>query len=76
MTDQAHLDLMEALKGHKGYVIPSGYRSEMYDRELCGWDRIQVKAYNQNGDPREEVLWCNFETPGLFGRGGTDGCTD
>lgn len=76
MTDQEHLDLLEALKGHKGYVILSGYRSEMYDRELHGWDRIQVKAYNQNGDPREEVLWCNFETPGLFGRGGTDGRTD
>lgn len=76
MTDQEHLELLEALKGHKGYVILSGYRSEMYDRELCGWDRIQVKAYNQNGAPREEVIWCNFETPGLFGRGGTDGCTD
>lgn len=76
MTDQEHLDLLEALKGHKGYVILSGYRSEMYDRELCGWDRIQIKSYNQNGDPREEVLWCNFETPGLFGRGGADGRTD
>lgn len=76
MTDQEHLDLLETLKQHKGYVILSGYRSEMYDRELCGWDRIQIKSYNQNGDPREEVLWCNFETPGLFGRGGADGRTD
>lgn len=76
MTDQEHLDLLETLKQHKGYVILSGYRSEMYDRELHGWDRIQVKAYNQSGDPREEVLWCNFETPGLFGRGGTGGRTD
>ena len=67
MTEQDHLDLLEALKQHKGSVILSGYPSEMYDRELRGWSVIHRKSYNQNADPRTEVLWCNFETPGLFG---------
>ena len=67
MTEQDHLELLEALKQHKGYVILSGYPSEMYDRELRGWSVMQRKSYNQNTDQRTEVLWCNFEVPGLFG---------
>ena len=66
MTDQDHLDLLDALKQHKGSVILSGYPSEMYDRELKGWGRITRKSYNQNAEQRTEVLWCNYEMPGLF----------
>lgn len=60
MTEQDHLDLLSALKDHKGYAIVSGYPSEMYDRELNGWQKITRKSYNQNSDPRTEVLWINF----------------
>ena len=67
MTEQDHVDLLDALKQHKGSVIISGYPSEMYDLELTGWSRITRKSYNQNAEQRTEVLWCNFETPGLFG---------
>ena len=66
MTEQDHLDLLEALKQHKGSVILSGYPSEMYDRELARWSRITRKSYNQNADQRTEVLWCNFQVPSLF----------
>lgn len=66
MTEQDHLDLLEALKQFRGYVILSGYQSEMYDRELQGWSVIHRKSYNQNSEQRTEVLWCNFEIPGLF----------
>lgn len=51
---------------HKGPVILSGYPSELYDRELKNWHRITRNSYNQNSDPRTEVLWCNFELPSLF----------
>lgn len=67
MTEQEHLELLEALKQHKGSVILSGYPSEMYDRELCGWSVIYKASRNQNADQRTEALWCNFEVPGLFG---------
>jgi len=60
MTEQDHVDLLAALSDHKGYVILSGYPSELYDRELKGWQKITKKSYNQNSDPRTEVLWCNF----------------
>lgn len=66
MTEQDHLDLLEALLQHKGTVILSGYPHEMYDRELKGWNKIARKSYNQNSDQRTEVLWCNFEIPTLF----------
>lgn len=66
MTEQDHVKLLDALKQHKGSAIISGYPSELYDQELKGWSRITRKSYNQNCDPRTEILWCNFETPGLF----------
>jgi DNA adenine methylase len=67
MTEKDHLELLSALRDHKGYVILSGYPSEMYDRELTGWQKITKKSYNQKSDPRTEVLWCNFTAqPTLF----------
>lgn len=66
MTEQDHVELLAALLQHKGYVILSGYPSEMYDRELRGWSRIARKSYNQNSAQRTEVLWCNFDVPSLF----------
>ena len=66
MSEQDHVELLDALKQHKGFVILSGYPSDMYYRELKDWKKITRKAYNQNADQRTEVLWCNFEIPGLF----------
>ena len=66
MNEQDHLDLLSALRQHKGPVILSGYPSEMYDRELSGWNRLAKKSYNQNADARLEVLWYNFDIPSLL----------
>ena len=66
MTEQDHVELLDTLKQHKGSVILSGYPSELYDRELSGWNRIAQKSYNQAHSPRTEVLWCNFELPSLL----------
>ena len=63
ISEQDHVELLAALSDHKGYVILSGYPSEMYDHELRGWRKIEQRSYNQNTDPRTEVLWCNFELP-------------
>ena len=67
MTEQDHVELLDALKQFRGFVILSGYPSEMYDRELTGWVQITRKSYNQNADRRTEVLWCNFPVPELYG---------
>ena len=60
MNEQDHLDLLSAVCDHKGFAMISGYPSEMYDRELRGWEKYQRKSYNQNADERTEVVWCNF----------------
>lgn len=62
MDEQEHIELLAALKAHKGPAIISGYPSDMYDRELRGWNTIHKHSYNQNSDARTEVLWFNFET--------------
>lgn len=66
MTEQEHVELLAVLKQHKGPVILSGYPSDLYDYELKEWNRITKSSYNQNSDPRTEVLWCNYEIPSLI----------
>ncbi len=68
MNEQDHLELLAALKAHKGPVIISGYPSDMYDDELKGWNTIRKRSYNQNSDARTEVLWFNFEVTSLSER--------
>lgn len=63
MTEREHEELLKVLLNHKGFVILSGYESELYERVLQGWSRVTHKAYNQNSERREEVLWCNFDLP-------------
>lgn len=40
-------------------VMISGYPSDLYDRALSGWRRIQFQAMTRGG-PRTEVLWLSF----------------
>lgn len=63
MDEQGHVELLAALKSHRGPAIISGYPSELYDSELRGWNRITKQSYNQNSDARTEVLWFNFDVP-------------
>ena len=64
MTDTDHMELLDALKAHKGPVILSGYASPMYDHELASWRKETVHTTNQLSRRRQEVLWMNFEPSG------------
>ena len=61
MTDVDHLELLEALKAHRGPVLLSGYPSPIYDRALADWHNDTARATDQLSRRREEVLWMNFE---------------
>lgn len=61
MTDQDHLDLLEALAQHKGPCLISGYDSTLYSSMLAGWYREEVQARAQTAGQRTEVLWMNYE---------------
>lgn len=61
MTDDDHLELLDALKKHRGMVLLSGYESSLYEDNLSGWNRVEMKERTQTGAERTEVLWMNFE---------------
>lgn len=64
MDDHDHIELLEALKAHRGPVLLSGYDSKLYNDILCGWVRDEAMSIAQTSTKRREVLWMNFEPPG------------
>lgn len=60
MTDQDHVELLEALLLHTGPVMLSGYESDLYNDYLKGWRKISTPARAENSLPRTEVLWMNY----------------
>jgi DNA adenine methylase len=59
MSDDQHVELLEALQELKGMVILCGYPTEIYDAALAGWRRIERKAFADGALERTEVLWIN-----------------
>lgn len=60
MTEADHIEMLACLKSLKGSVVLSGYASDLYDRALEGWRRIELRALADQARERIEVLWCNF----------------
>lgn len=60
MTDADHVELLEAVVGSRAKVMVSGYRSEMYDRYLAGWEKVTFKSCAEHGKARTEVVWMNY----------------
>lgn len=58
--DEEHSKLISLLKMHRGYVMISGYASELYDNELTEWDSIEIETQAEQGKKRIEKIWCNF----------------
>jgi len=61
MDDAGHEELLYTAKRHEGPVLISGYASELYDRELRDWHRVETTSYLQACSKKKEVLWMNFE---------------
>ncbi|AXQ78552.1 DNA adenine methylase [Streptococcus chenjunshii] len=61
MTDNDHIELLELLNQSKAQIILSGYTSDLYDRYLSNWERLEFSATAERGLPRTEVLWMNFQ---------------
>lgn len=64
MTDDDHVELLEALKAHKGPAIISGYDSDLYNTELRGWYKDGRTSFTQTASRRKEIIWMNFEPVG------------
>lgn len=72
MTEQEHGELSQALHECAGYVVLSGYPSQMYDELYAGWQRVERKALADGAQPRLEVLWLSPKTGAALeaGQGG------
>lgn len=57
MTDEQHIELIEALLQHQGPVILSGYQNEIYEKHLSDWRKISISNTAEKGLKREEILW-------------------
>lgn len=63
MTDEDHEELLRAAVASKAMIMISGYESEMYNDYLKTWHKVTLKNCAEQGRPRTEVLWMNFEPP-------------
>lgn len=59
-----HEELIEVLKLHKGYVMISGYDTDMYNSLLKGWHKEKKISYTQTMTQKIEILWMNFMPSG------------
>lgn len=61
MTEEEHEELLTTLLDHKGSIMISGYKSDMYNEYLKGWNKKKKKTTAEYGLKRVEYIWCNYE---------------
>ena len=59
LTVDDHAELLAFLGHLRGMVVLSGYPSDLYDKALPGWTRVQRDALADGARKRIEVLWIN-----------------
>lgn len=59
MTMEEHEHLLQSLNDHSGFVMLSGYESDMYNDLLSGWTKTTKMATTDAANKRKEVLWLN-----------------
>ena len=64
MGDSDHEELLKALIKHKGYVVLSGYDTDLYNDMLKDWNRYETTSYTQAQTKKQEVIWLNYDPPG------------
>ncbi len=66
MREADHIELLDALRALKGYVVLSGYPNPLYDDALKGWRRVKKQTHifaNKGSGVRTEVLWLSPNIP-------------
>ena len=59
MTDEEHIQMLDALIAHTGMVVLSGYAHPLYDERLRHWQRLTRPSVAEHGKLQTEVLWLN-----------------
>lgn len=65
LSERAHRELGEVLRGCRATVVLSGYGSPLYDELYADWFRVEMPSQTSQGNlqriERTEVLWSNRE---------------
>jgi len=69
MSAEEHEGLLEALRRVEGYVVLSGYDSQLYRERLGDWRRTEFEVYCCSSPAEKkpihtEVVWMNFQKYG------------
>jgi len=62
MTDEQHAELLDVLLELEGFVVLSGYSSELYNTKLRDWTKYETKARisaSRGTGLRTECVWVN-----------------
>lgn len=59
MKDEQHVELLETLDRHSGYVLLSGYDNDLYNDILKDWTKVTKMATTEAAVSKQEVLWMN-----------------
>lgn len=59
MSDDDHRDLARRIRGLRGFVVLSGYRSRLYDELFGDWRVFEKDALADGARRRVEALWLN-----------------
>lgn len=61
MPDPDHEKLLKTILQSKAKIMISGYESEMYNDYLQSWHKEYFTSCAEQGKPRQEVVWMNYE---------------
>ena len=63
MNDQQQVRMLEIITQSKAKIILSGYRNELYEKWLSGWETDATLSRTTSNAMAEEVIWMNYEPP-------------
>ena len=63
MTEQQHVRMLEIITQSKAKIILSGYRNEIYDKWLSGWETDATMSQTTSTEMAEETIWMNYQPP-------------
>lgn len=65
MNEQDHRDLAARLQQLDGYVLLSGYRSDLYEELYAGWTCLQKSTTTSGNSVATEYLWLSPNTTAM-----------
>lgn len=63
MNDAVQKELLELISQSRAKIVISGYRSELYERYLGGWNTDTTMSQTTSAAMAEEVIWMNYQPP-------------